>query len=83
MHAGLEIAETIRNNLEEIVVRFDGVKSNLKSQLKKARELVEVGTDEASDADRLILREITLSIPDLSKTDIRAEVIFFINLTKF
>lgn len=35
-HAGLEIAETIRNNLEEIVVRFDGVKSNLKSQLKKA-----------------------------------------------
>ena len=36
LHAGLEIAETIRNNLEEIVVRFDGVKSNLKSQLKKA-----------------------------------------------
>ena len=36
LHAGLEIAETIRNNLKEIVVRFDGVKSNLKSQLKKA-----------------------------------------------
>ncbi len=36
LHAGLEIAETIRNNFEEIVVRFDGVKSNLKSQLKKA-----------------------------------------------
>ena len=36
LHAGLEIAETIRNNLEEVVVRFDGVKSNLKSQLKKA-----------------------------------------------
>ena len=36
LHAGLEIAETIRNNLEEIVVRFDGVKSNLKSQLKKS-----------------------------------------------
>ena len=35
-HAGLEIAETIRDNLEEVVVRFDGVKSNLKSQLKKA-----------------------------------------------
>ena len=36
LHAGLEIAETIRDNLEEVVVRFDGVKSNLKSQLKKA-----------------------------------------------
>ena len=36
LHAGLEIAETIRNNLEEVVVRFDGVKSSLKSQLKKA-----------------------------------------------
>ena len=36
LHAGLEIAETIRNNFEEVVVRFDGVKSNLKSQLKKA-----------------------------------------------
>ena len=36
LHAGLEIAETIRNNLEEVIVRFDGVKSNLKSQLKKA-----------------------------------------------
>jgi hypothetical protein len=42
------------------------------SQLKKARELVEVGTDEASDADRLILREITLSIPDLSNRDVAA-----------
>ena len=34
--AGLKIAETIRNNIEELVVRFDGSKSNLKSQLKKA-----------------------------------------------
>ena len=34
--AGLKIAETIRNNIEELVVRFDGTKSNLKSQLKKA-----------------------------------------------
>ena len=35
-YAGSKIAETIRNNIDEIVVRFDGVRSNLKSQLKKA-----------------------------------------------
>ena len=35
-YAGSKIAETIRNNFDEMVVRFDGVRSNLKSKLKKA-----------------------------------------------
>jgi len=35
-YAGSKIAETIRNNIDEMAVRFDGVRSNLKSQLKKA-----------------------------------------------
>ena len=35
-YAGSKIAETIRNNIDQLVVRFDGVKSNLKSQLKRA-----------------------------------------------
>ena len=33
---GLKISEKIRNEFDSIVVRYDGQKSNLKTQLKKA-----------------------------------------------